>query len=125
MLFRRPAAPRPAEYRDRAILLLLARLGLRAGEIAALELDDLDWRAGQLRLQAGKCRRERVLPLPEEAGAALVEYLRHGRPRPPAIAPTTSSWPFSLRSDYAGTAMTTGAPSHSKTPPLGIIREAA
>ncbi|MBV9621916.1 MAG: tyrosine-type recombinase/integrase, partial [Gammaproteobacteria bacterium] len=79
-LLERPAAPHPAEYRDRAILLLLARLGLRAGEIATLELDDLDWRAGQLRLRAGKCRRERVLPLPEEAGAALVEYLRHGRP---------------------------------------------
>ncbi len=69
-LLERPVAPRPAEYRDRAILLLLARLGLRAGEVAALELDDLDWHAGQLRLRAGKCRRERVLPLPEEAGAA-------------------------------------------------------
>jgi integrase/recombinase XerD len=79
-LLERPAAPRPAEYRDRAILLLLARLGLRAGEVAALELDDLDWHAGQLRLRAGKCRRERVLPLPQEVGAALVEYLRHGRP---------------------------------------------
>lgn len=73
-------APRPAACRDRAILLLLARLSLRAGEVAALELDDLDWRAGQLRLRAGKCRRERVLPLPQEVGAALAEYLRHGRP---------------------------------------------
>ena len=79
-LLERATAPRPAEYRDRAILLLLARLGLRAGEVAALDLDDLDWRAGQLRLHAGKCRRERVLPLPQEVGAALVEYLRHGRP---------------------------------------------
>lgn len=79
-LLERAAAPRPAEYRDRAILLLLARLGLRAGEVAALEFDDLDWRAGQLRLRAGKCRRERVLPLPQEVGAALAEYLRHGRP---------------------------------------------
>jgi len=79
-LLERPAAPCPAEYRDRAILLLLARLGLRAGEVAALELDDLDWRVGQLRLRAGKCRRDRVLPMPQEVGAALVEYLRHGRP---------------------------------------------
>jgi len=70
----------PAEYRDRAILLLLAPLGLRAGEVAAHELDDLDWQGGQLRLRAGKCRRERVLPLPQEVGAALAEYLRHGRP---------------------------------------------
>ena len=74
------AVPRPIEFRDRAILVLLARLGLRAGEIAALDLDDLDWRAGQLRLRAGKSRRERVLPLAQEVGAALAEYLQHGRP---------------------------------------------
>ncbi len=79
-LLQHPAAPRPAAYRDRALLSLLAGLGLRAGEVATLELDDLHWRAGQLRLRAGKCRRERVLPLPQEVGAALVEYLRHGRP---------------------------------------------
>ena len=79
-LLERAAAPCPAEYRNRAILLLLARLGLRAGEVAALELDDLDWQAGQLRLRAGKCRRERVLPLPQEVGATLVEYLQHARP---------------------------------------------
>lgn len=72
--------PRPVEYRDRAILSLVAGLGLRAGEVAALDLDDLDWRVGQLRLRAGKCRRERVLPLPQATGTALAEYLRHGRP---------------------------------------------
>jgi integrase/recombinase XerD len=70
-----------AAYRDRAILWLLAGLGLRAGEVATLELDDLDWHTGQLRLRSGKCRRERVLPLPQEVGAALAEYLRHGRPQ--------------------------------------------
>ena len=79
-LLQRPASPGPAAYRDRAILSLLAGLGLRAGEVATLELDDLDWRVGQLRLRTGKCRRERVLPLPPEVGAALAEYLRHGRP---------------------------------------------
>jgi site-specific recombinase XerD len=79
-LLQRPAAPGPAAYRDRAILSLLAGLGLRAGEVVILELDDLDWYAGQLRLRAGKCRRERVLPLPQEVGAALAEYLRNGRP---------------------------------------------
>lgn len=78
-----PAATGAAAYRDRAILALLAGLGLRAGEVATLELDDLDWRAGQLHLRAGKCRRERVLPLPQEVGAALAEYLRHGRPLHP------------------------------------------
>jgi site-specific recombinase XerD len=79
-LLQRPDTPSPAAYRDRAILSLLAGLGLRAGEVATLELDDLDWYAGQLRLRAGKCRRERVLPLPQEVGAALAEYLRNGRP---------------------------------------------
>ena len=79
-LLQRPDAPSPAAYRDRAILSLLAGLGLRAGEVATLELDDLDWYAAQLRLRAGKCRRERVLPLPQEVGAALAEYLRNGRP---------------------------------------------
>jgi site-specific recombinase XerD len=79
-LLLRPAAPGPAAYRDRAILSLLAGLGLRAGEVARLELDDLDWYAGQLRLRAGKCRRERMLPLPQEVGAALAEYPQHGRP---------------------------------------------
>jgi site-specific recombinase XerD len=80
-LLQRPAEPGPAAYRDRAIVSLLAGLGLRAGEVATLELDDLDWHTGQLSLRAGKCRRERVLPLPQEVGAALAEYLRHGRPR--------------------------------------------
>ncbi len=79
-LLQRPAASGPAAYRDRAILSLLAGLGLRAGEVATLQLDDLDWRVGQLRLRAGKCRRERVLPLPQEVGAALAEYFRHGHP---------------------------------------------
>src|SRR5271165_1022871 len=79
-LLQRPAAPGQAAYRDWAILSLLAGLGLRASEVATLELDDLDWHAGQLRLRAGKCRRERVLPLPQDVGAALAEYLQHGRP---------------------------------------------
>ncbi len=82
-LLQRPAAPGPVAYRDRAILSLLAGLGLRAGEVATLELDDLDWHTGQLRLRVGKCRRERVLPLPQEVGAALAEYLRHARPHHP------------------------------------------
>jgi site-specific recombinase XerD len=77
---RRPAAPGPVAYRDRTILSLLTGLGLRAGEVATLELDDLDWHTGQLRIRAGKCRRERMLPLPQEVGAALAEYLQHGRP---------------------------------------------
>jgi site-specific recombinase XerC len=61
--------------RDFAVLVLLARLGLRAGEVAAIELDDLDWGAGEL-LVHGKAHREDRLPLPVDVGEALVEYLR-------------------------------------------------
>ncbi len=66
--------------RDRAILTLLARLGLRAGEVAGLELDDLDWRAGEISIHGKGSRRER-LPLPADVGEALVAYLHGGRPR--------------------------------------------
>ena len=58
----------------------MAGLGLRAGEVAALSLDDLDWRAGTLRVGRGKERRASVLPLPVRVGRALVGYLRCGRP---------------------------------------------
>lgn len=66
--------------RDFAILTLLARLGLRAGEVAALELGDVDWRAGELVVR-GKGRREERLPLPVDVGEAIVGYLQRGRPR--------------------------------------------
>lgn len=66
--------------RDYAILLLLARLGLRAGEVVALTLDDLDWEAGTF-IVRGKGNRQERLPLPHDVGEALVNYLCHGRPR--------------------------------------------
>jgi len=66
--------------RDYAILLLLARLGLRAGEVAALRLEDLDWRAGEL-LVRGKGPRLDRLPLPVDVGEAVAAYLTRGRPR--------------------------------------------
>jgi site-specific recombinase XerD len=65
--------------RDYAILLLLARLGLRAGEVIALELDDIDWRAGSL-LVRGKGRYRDFLPLPPDVGQAIAIYLRQDRP---------------------------------------------
>jgi integrase/recombinase XerD len=64
---------------DFAILLLLVRLGLRAGEVAAIGLEDVDWRRGQL-LVRGKGSRHDVLPLPVDVGEAIVAYLRR-RPR--------------------------------------------
>jgi len=66
--------------RDYAILLLLARLGLRAREVAFLELDDIDWKSGRL-LVSGKGGQRTHLPLPTDVGEAIVEYLRRGRPR--------------------------------------------
>jgi site-specific recombinase XerD len=66
--------------RDYAILLLLARLGLRAGEVVSLTLDDIDWQAGQLTLHV-KGRRSAQLPLIAEVGEALARYVRHARPR--------------------------------------------
>lgn len=66
--------------RDFAILTVLARLGLRANEVAALRLDDIDWRAGEVRIR-GKGPRMDRLPLAADVGEALVDYLRHGRPR--------------------------------------------
>lgn len=68
------------ERRDYAILLLLARLGLRASEIIGLMLDDLDWEAGSIRIR-GKCNRLDQLPLPKDVGAAIAIYLKHDRPR--------------------------------------------
>lgn len=65
--------------RDFAVLVLLSRLGLRACEAAALELDDIDWRAGTVTVR-GKGRRDEQLPLPSDAGEALAGYLRGGRP---------------------------------------------
>lgn len=65
--------------RDYAALVMLARLGMRAGEVAALTLDDVDWRAGELVI-VGKGRRSERLPLPTDVGEAIVDYLRAGRP---------------------------------------------
>jgi site-specific recombinase XerD len=65
--------------RDRAILLLLARLGLRAGDIVRLRLRDIDWKGAWIHV-SGKGRRETRLPLTRELGDALVTYLRRGRP---------------------------------------------
>jgi integrase/recombinase XerD len=65
--------------RDYAILVLLSRLGLRVGEVAALTLDDVDWRHGEIVIRGKGGRRER-LPLPADAGQALAGYLSGGRP---------------------------------------------
>ncbi len=70
----------PLRRRDYALFLLLARLGLRASEVALLELHDIDWQQGLICVPSTKTGRGRRLPLPREVGDALVDYLRHGRP---------------------------------------------
>jgi integrase/recombinase XerD len=66
--------------RDFAILTVLARLGLRAGEVAALNIDDIDWRTGELCV-CGKGNRRERLPLPHDVGQAIAEYCQRGRRR--------------------------------------------
>lgn len=67
--------------RDYAILLLLARLGLRAGEVLGLTLEDIDWDSGTITIPVTKNRRGARLPMPSDAGKAIAEYLRRDRPR--------------------------------------------
>ena len=68
--------------RDRAVLMFLARLGLRSAEVAAMQLGDIDWHAGEVNVRGKAGRRDR-LPLPVEVGEALVAYLTDGRPHCP------------------------------------------
>jgi site-specific recombinase XerC len=70
----------PAGRRDYAILLLLARLGLRAGEVARLDLEDIDWKSGLITV-VGKGGQSSQLPLPKDVGKAITMYLRYSRPR--------------------------------------------
>ncbi len=66
--------------RDYAILIMLAKLGMRAGEVATLTLDDMDWRSGEMLIRA-KGRQRARMPIPPDVGAAVVAYLRDGRPK--------------------------------------------
>jgi site-specific recombinase XerD len=70
---------KPIDLRDRAALLLLARLGLRAGDLCGLRLDDFDWVAGVFQV-CGKSRRSVRLPLPQDVGDAVLAYIESGRP---------------------------------------------
>jgi integrase/recombinase XerD len=76
-------ATAPTGARDRAMLLLLARLGLRRGDVASLRLDDLDWTKGRVRV-SGKSRQLAWLPLPQDAGDAILDYLATARPKVPS-----------------------------------------
>jgi integrase/recombinase XerD len=71
----------PIDLRDRAVLLLLATTGIRNGELRALQLQDIDWQAGEVFVRRTKGKRDRVVPLLEETGAALADYILQARPR--------------------------------------------
>lgn len=88
--------------RDHAMLVLLARLGLRSIEIARLRLEDLDWRAGDL-LVRGKARRDDRLPIPDDVGAALVGYLAlRGRQDSRSVFLTLRAPRRPIRADLVG-----------------------
>jgi integrase/recombinase XerD len=72
--------PNIASRRDRAMVLMMVRLGYGFGEVTQLHLDDIDWREGVIHVRSGKARTERVLPLPDDVGQAVVGYLREERP---------------------------------------------
>ena len=80
LLLRRCDRRTAAGRRDFAILTLMLRLGLRAGEVAALRCDDLDWRHGEILIR-GKGNRQERLPVPADVGQAEAGWLRRGRPR--------------------------------------------
>lgn len=80
MLLQAPGQAGGVGSRDRAVLLLLARLGLRGAEAAGLRLDGIAWQAGEITV-VGKASQREALPLPAEVGEAMADYLEHGRPR--------------------------------------------
>lgn len=93
----------PCALRDRAMVLCIARLGLRAGEVARIALADIDWRAGILSIRTRKTGRGARLPLPADVARALATYLRRGRPRTNA------------RSVFVLHHIRSGAPAESRT----------
>lgn len=82
----------PRDRRDRAMILLVARLGLRASEVVRLRLEDLDWDAGLVRVPSRKSGHGAVLPLTEQVGAAIVDYLGDGRPATAAREVFVAHW---------------------------------
>jgi integrase/recombinase XerD len=84
----------PVGRRNYAMLLLVARLGLRAPEVIAIHLDDIDWRAGTILIR-GKGKRHDRMPLPKDAGEAIVGYIRNGRRGPSRVLFVSSKVPYS------------------------------
>jgi len=112
--------------RDRSILLLLATTGIRNKELRSLEREDIRWRASEVLVRRGKARRDRVVPLVQEAGEALADYILHARPRinnpkvflctVPPVGPFRASAPISRivrsRLEHGGIKLPRGAGAH-------------
>jgi integrase/recombinase XerD len=83
----------PVGRRNYAMILLIARLGLRASEVIAIQLDDIDWRAGTILIR-GKGKRHDRMPLPNDVGKAIVDYIRNGRRGPSRTLFVSSKVPY-------------------------------
>jgi len=108
--------------RDFAVMVLLARLGLRSCEVEALELDDVDWRAGKIVLH-GKGRSDARLPLPSDVGEGIAGYLQRGRPSSTSRAVfLTSRAPYRRLSRKCVTAIVSQAAARAGLPRMGAHR---
>jgi site-specific recombinase XerD len=105
--------------RDFAILTLLVRLGLRAGEVAGLSLDDIDWRRGEI-IVRGKGNRLDRLPLPGDVGHAIVDYLCHARPCA-ARGRTVFVWAHAPYRALSSSAVTTAVANAGRRAGIGLI----
>lgn len=91
----------PNGRRDYAMLLLMARLGLRVGDVKNLRLTDIDWESGLITIIQGKTDRKLTLPLPDDVGWAIIQYLKNGRPDTPCSNVfVRHSPPFDAFSEY-------------------------
>jgi len=97
---------KPRNLRDRALLLVFLRLGLRAEEVANISLADIDWRSGCLKIHSAKTYRERVLPLPQDVGEAMASYLKVWRRDPTHVfEPRRPPFTEQRRRNHVGNSM--------------------
>ena len=97
---------KPRNLRDRALLLVFLRLGLRAEEVANISLADIDWRSGCLKIRSAKTYRERVLPLPQDVGEAMASYLKLRCRRPTHVfEPRRHPFTEQRRRNHVGNSM--------------------
>jgi site-specific recombinase XerD len=97
---------KPRNLRDRALLLVFLRLGLRAEEVANISLSDIGWRSGRLKIRSKKTHRERVLPLPQDVGEAMASYLKVRRRHPTHVfEPRHPPFSAQRRRNHVGNSM--------------------